>query len=310
MTSYLLFDVGGTDIKYARSDAEGNLLDVRRAPTARNAADPAGALIAQLRALGDELLTVPGQEPVQPEAVGLLVCGIVDEETGHGVYSANLGWRDAPLRDMASQAFGLPVGFGHDVGTAGAAELHFGAGVDLGAKIKNSAMLVIGTGIAAALFADGRPITAGGYAGELGHAAVPGGLNCPCGLHGCLETVGSAAAIANRYAQASGKETPGAREVLAAMHEGDLLAAKIWTEAIDALAYSITQICAVIAPEVIIIGGGLSQAGDNLLVPLRQAVRNKLSYQRVPEIVAALLGQNAGLRGAYLKASKTRKFNS
>lgn len=195
----------------------------------------------------------------QPEAVGLLVCGIVDEETGHGVYSANLGWRDAPLRDMASQALGLRVGFGHDVGTAGAAELHFGAGVDLGTKIKNSAMLVIGTGIAAALFAAGRPITAGGYAGELGHAAVPGGLDCPCGLHGCLETVGSAAAIANRYAQASRKETPGAREVLAAMYEGDLLVAKIWTEAVDALAYSITQICTVMAPEVIIIGGGLSK---------------------------------------------------
>ena len=299
---YLLFDVGGTDIKSALCDDAGNLLGIHRVPTRRGTADPAGTLVDQLRGLGHEMMA---QTPLlRPEAVGLLVCGIVDEEQGLGVFSANLGWRDAPLRDMAARAFGLPVGFGHDVAMAGAAELQFGAGASLGSKVRNAVMLVIGTGIAAALFADGRPVSAGGYAGELGHAAVPGGLDCPCGAHGCLETLGSAGAIAKRYAQASGTQVHGAREVLQAMDAGDPVAAAIWDEAVEAIAFSIAQLCASVAPETVIIGGGLAQAGEALLEPLRRAVRRRLSYQREPLIVPARLGADAGLRGAFLKASE------
>lgn len=299
---YLLFDVGGTDIKSALSDEAGNLLGIRRVPTRRGTPNPAESLIEQLHGLGAEILA---ETPaVRPEAVGLLVCGIVDEATGSGVFSSNLGWRDAPLRDMAAKAFSLPVGFGHDVSTAGAAELRFGVGADLGSKTRNAVMFVIGTGIAAALFVDGRPVSAGGYAGELGHAAVPGGFACPCGAHGCLETIGSAGAIAKRYSEASGTQVRGAREVLEAMHAGDPVAAKIWDEAIEALSFSIAQLCASIAPEVIIIGGGLAQAGEALLEPLRRSVRGKLSYHREPLIVAAQLGEDAGLRGAFLKAAE------
>ncbi|MFL4475320.1 ROK family protein [Paeniglutamicibacter sp. MACA_103] len=299
---YLLFDVGGTDVKSALADDAGNLLGIRRVPTRRGTANPAETLIEQLHVLGAELRA---ETPlVRPEAVGLLVCGIVDEERGRGVFSANLGWRDAPLRDMAARAFSLPVGFGHDVAMAGAAELEFGAGAELGAKVRNAVMLVIGTGIAAALFIDGRPVSAGGYAGELGHAAVPGGLDCPCGAHGCLETLGSAGAIAKRYSQASGTQVRGAREVLKAMQSGDPTAARIWDEAVEAIAFSIAQLSACIAPETVVIGGGLAQAGEALLEPLRHSVRRRLSYHREPLIVPARLGGDAGLHGAFLKASE------
>lgn len=302
---YLLFDVGGTDIKSALSDDKGNLLGIRRVPTRRGTPDPAAGLIDQLHALGTDLMA---ESPlVKPRAVGLLVCGVVDEAHGRGVFSANLGWRDAPLRDMASTAFALPVGFGHDVSSAGAAELRFGAGAGLGTKVRNAVMLVIGTGIAAALFVDGHPVSSGGYAGELGHAAVPGGLDCPCGAHGCLETIGSAGAIAKRYAHATGRQVPGAREVLDAMNAGDIVATRIWDEAIEALAFSIAQLCSSIAPEAVIIGGGLAQSGEALLGPLRLALRKKLSYHREPLIVPARLGQDAGLRGAYLKAVEAKE---
>ncbi len=304
---YLLFDVGGTDIKTALSDDAGNLLGIRRVPTRRGTPDPAASLIDQLHGLGTGLMA---QSPlVIPQAVGLLVCGIVDEDSGIGVFSSNLGWRDAPLRQMASEAFALPVGFGHDVSMAGAAELRYGAGANLGAKVRNAVMLVIGTGIAAALFVDGHAVSAGGYAGELGHAAVPGGLDCACGAHGCLETIGSAGAIAKRYTQASGKSVEGAREVLVAMEAGDPVAARIWDEAVEALAFSIAQLCSSIAPEAVIIGGGLAQAGEALLEPLRGKVRDKLSYHREPLIVPARLGQDAGLRGAYLKAAEAREVH-
>lgn len=301
---YLLFDVGGTDIKSALADDAGNLSTIRRVPTRRGTPDPAQSLVDQLHTLGTEL--VAASTLGKPDSVGLLVCGIVDEDKGLGVFSANLGWRDAPLRQMTSDAFSLPVGFGHDVSMAGAAELHFGAGSSLGSKVKNAVMLVIGTGIAAALFVDGHAISAGGYAGELGHAAVPGGLTCPCGAHGCLETIGSAGAIARRYSEASGKSVVGAREVLEAMKSGDPVATRIWGEAIEAIAFSIAQLCSSIAPETVIVGGGLAQAGDALLEPLRRAVRSKLSYHREPLIVPAQLGADAGLRGAFLKAQEAR----
>lgn len=297
---YLLFDVGGTDIKAAFSDAAGTLHGIRRIRTQRVATDPAHALVEQLKTLGAELMAdFPESKPI---AVGLLVCGIVDEANGTGVFSANLGWRDAPLRQLVADAFALPVGFGHDVLGAGVAELRFGAGKELGNAVDNAAVLIIGTGIAAALFVDGRPLSAGGYAGELGHGAVPGGLSCPCGAHGCLETIGSAGAIAKRYEQKAGVHVAGAREVLNARDAGDQIAVRIWDEAIAALTFSIAQLCCSIAPQVVIIGGGLAQAGEALLQPLREALGQKLTYQRLPELVAAQLGQDAGLRGAHLKA--------
>lgn len=299
---YLLFDVGGTDIKAALCDDAGNLLGIRRVATRRDTAHPAETLIEQLHGLGSDVMAEAPS--LRPAAVGLLVCGLVDEQRGRGLFSANLGWRDAPLRDMAARAFGLPVGFGHDVAMAGAAELEFGAGAALGNKVRNAVMLVIGTGIAAALFVDGRPVSAGGYAGELGHAAVPGGLDCPCGARGCLETLGSAGAIARRYAQATGTQVRGAREVLEAMAAGDPTAARIWDEAVQAIAFSIAQLSASIAPEAVIIGGGLAQAGEALLEPLRHSVRSRLSYHREPLIVPARLGEDAGLRGAFLKAAE------
>lgn len=300
MTPYLLFDVGGTDIKSALCSAEGKLLTVQRAPTMLSATDPAGALVGQLNVLGTGLMERSGLS--EPAAVGLLVCGVVDEDSGQVVFSSNLGLRDAPVRDLASSAFGLPVGFGHDVSMAGAAELQLGVGTSLGSRVKNCVTIVIGTGIAAALFVDGRPVSSGGFAGELGHASVPGGLDCACGAHGCLETIGSAGAIARRYSLATGTPNVGAREVLAAKKQGDPVAGRIWDEAIEAIAYSIAQLCASIAPEAIVIGGGLSQAGDDLLEPLRKALTSRLSYHRNPVIVPAQLGQDAGLYGAYLKA--------
>lgn len=302
--AYLLFDVGGTDIKAALASADGTLHTVLRTPTPRTGDPHAAAILDELedlrgRLTGAEAGAEAGPGPV---AAGVVVCGTVDEQAGIGTYSANLGWRNVPFRDRCAARFGMPTGFGHDVAAAGEAELAFGAGRGLGAKRRNSAVLVIGTGIAGALFVDGHRLDAGGFAGEVGHAAVPGGADCPCGAHGCLETVASAAAIARRYAAATGTPATGAREVLGRWVAGDPDATRVWEEAIEALAYACAQLCSSIGPEAIIIGGGLAQAGDALLAPLRDALDARLSYHRRPEIVPARLGQDAGLMGAYLRA--------
>jgi len=296
---YLLFDVGGTDIKAGISSAEGELLQIVREPTLKVAPELAAeSIINQLGALARTLGDSSG---LQPAAAGLAVCGLVDAPAGLALYSANLGWRNAPLQNMAADQLGMPVGFGHDVAMAAKAELELGSGAADESLRRNSAVLIIGTGIASALVVDGRMLNAGGCAGELGHTPVPAGLPCACGAIGCLETVASAGAIARRYAE-PGTAKVGAKEVFAARAAGDPKARQVIGEAVEALAFVLAQLCASTAPETIILGGGLAQAGPPFFAEVQAALDQRLSFHRRPRLVPAQLGADAGLRGAWLLA--------
>ncbi|WP_022889826.1 ROK family protein [Agromyces italicus] len=293
----LAFDVGGTDTKSAMVDVSGQVLGLRRTPTARDDADPARAIaesFAELaRALRDD------HPEIEVAAAGVSVPGLVDEVRGLGLFASNLGWRDAPIRDLAERALGLPVAFGHDVRAAGDAEHRLGAarGHD------DAVVLAIGTGIASSMLIGGQPYSGGGYAGEFGHSlADPRGERCPCGAIGCLETIASAGAIARRYREASGREAAGARVVLDAAEAGDPLAQRIWGAAIEALAEGIARLVATLAPEAVVIGGGLSQAGPALFEPLGERIDELLSFHRRPVLRRAELGDDAGLLGTALAA--------
>ncbi|QEO16123.1 ROK family protein [Agromyces intestinalis] len=293
----LAADVGGTDTKSALVDASGRVLGLRRTRTPRDASDPAGAIVAHLARLAEGYRA---QFPdVRPVAAGLSVPGLVDETSGTAVFSSNLGWRDAPMRALAESTLGLPTAFGHDVRAAGDAEHRLGAarGFD------DAIVVVIGTGIAGAIIVDGRPHASGGYAGEIGHSlSDPAGERCACGAVGCLETIASASAVARRYASRSGIGVPGAREVLAAASSGDAIAAAVWDEAVDALAEQFARLVATLAPEAIVIGGGLAEAGSALFDPLGQRLDALLSFHRRPVLVRAALGDDAGLLGTALAA--------
>lgn len=296
----LAFDVGGTDIKSALFDADGTALGLRRTPTPAGGDDSPARLIDRLAELSDELRA---QHPdVVPEAIGLVVPGIVDPERGIGVFSSNLGWRDAPMRDLMAARFGMPVAFDHDVRMASWAEHVLGGARDYA----NAVVLIIGTGIAGALLVDGRPYTAGGYAGEIGHSPI-GEWPCPCGARGCLEAVASAGAISRRYTDATGEVVDGAREVIARAAAGDETAAGIWNDALDALTMSIAQLTAVIAPQAVVIGGGLSRAGGALFDELRARLADRLSFHRIPELVPAELSGNAGILGSALRARQAAR---
>ncbi|MDO9353103.1 MAG: ROK family protein, partial [Solirubrobacteraceae bacterium] len=251
----LAFDVGGTDIKSALFDAAGRALGLRRTPTPIVDGDRTQAILGQLDVLAVELRAA--HPDVVPQAAGLVVPGIVDADAGLGVFASNMGWHDAPLRDLAGARLGLPVAFDHDVRAASWAERRLGAARDYA----DAVVLVIGTGIAGALLVGGEPYTAGGYAGEIGHSPIADGPLCPCGARGCLETVASAGAIARRYRAATGITPDGAKDVIARAAAGDEVAAEIWNSALDALAMSLAQLTAVVAPEAVVIGGGLSRAG-------------------------------------------------
>jgi glucokinase len=295
----LAFDVGGTDIKAGLVDCRGEVLGMRRVPTPLDPVRPGEAIVASLAGLAGEL---SAEFPdAHPQAAGVVVPGIVDAVRGLGIYSANLGWRNFPFAAEAGKRLGVPVSFDHDVRSAAAVEHRFGASREFGEVV----VMVVGTGIAAAVFSGGTAITAGGFAGELGHAQVPDPDRH--GAAAILEAVGSAGAIAKRYnAQSAGGDglhpVAGAKEVLQRARHGDPLAGRIWQEAVDALAFTICQCVNIIGTEAVVIGGGLAEAGDDLLLPLREAVDRILDFQRRPRLIKAEMGQDAGLLGAALNA--------
>ncbi len=296
-------DVGGTSMKGALVGADQRIIHEARRPTPRDAGPE--AVVRAIEAFLEELLAAAARLPSpvgRPLGAGVAVPGIVDEAAGIARSSANLGWRDVALARHLEDAVGLPVALGHDVRAGALAEHRLGAGRGFDGML----FLPLGYGVAAAIVADGRLVIAQGHAGEIGHLVVePGGDPCGCGGRGCLETVASASAIARRYAQRSGQgdgPSVDAREVAARCRAGDETAIAVWTEAVHALAFAIAVSVALLAPEVVVVGGGLSLAGEQLLGPLRAAVSGHLSFVPVPRITTATLGDRAGCLGAAILA--------
>lgn len=295
----IALDVGGTGMKAALVGADGTLLHRARRSTGR--ADGPEAVVAGILDFATELRAHGvGQYGEPAGAAGIAVPGIVDEADGTAVYSANLGWRDVPLRSLLADRLGMPVALGHDVRTGGLAEGRIGAGRGTDRFL----FLALGTGIAGAIGIGGR-VEAGahGFAGEIGHIVVrPGGADCPCGQRGCLERYASAAAVGAAWAAASGDPDADAADCARAVASGDPNAVRVWQEAVDALADGLLTAVTLLDPRALIIGGGLAEAGDVLFRPLREAVRRRITFQKAPALVPAALGDSAGCLGAGLLA--------
>lgn len=283
-------DVGGTAIKAAVIASDGAIGARARRPTPDRGGDGT-AVIDAVHGLVDELRA---SSPEPPSAVGLAVPGIIDEAAGVARYAAAFGWRDAPIRDLVARATGLPVALGHDVRAAGRAEWAYGAAAGTG----DALVVTLGTGIGAAVVVDGRMLVADGYAGQLGHLVVdPRGPDCRCGQRGCLSTQASADAVARRYAERTGREA-GASEVARLVGCGDADAVAVWDEAIDALVRGLIVAVTTYGSEIVVLGGGLVLAGDQLIVPVRDRLDERLTFQRHPEVRTAALGDEAGCVGA------------
>ncbi|MFE7937840.1 ROK family protein [Streptomyces griseoincarnatus] len=300
MKHVIALDVGGTGMKAALVGADGELLHQARRPTGRERGPDAvveGILdfAAELRAHGIRAHGEPAS------AAGVAVPGIVDEAEGVAAYAANLGWRDVPLRALLTGRLGgVPVALGHDVRTGGLAEGRIGAGRGADRFL----FVPLGTGIAGAIGIDGK-VEAGahGFAGEIGHIVVrPGGAECPCGQRGCLERFASASAVSRAWAEASGDPDADAADCAKAVASGDERAARVWQEAVDALADGLVTALTLLDPRTLIIGGGLAEAGETLFTPLREAVRRRVTFQKLPSLVPAALGDTAGCLGAGLLA--------
>jgi glucokinase len=296
----IALDVGGTGMKAALVGADGELLHQARRATGRERGPDAVVetilgFAAELRGYGEQSFGEPAS------AAGVAVPGIVDAAQGIAVYSANLGWRDVPLRRLLGDRLGgVPVALGHDVRTGGLAEGRIGAGRGADRFL----FVPLGTGIAGAIGIDGGVEEgAHGFAGEIGHIVVrPGGTRCPCGQRGCLERFASAAAVSQAWAEASGDPEADAADCAKAVESGDPRAAAVWQEAVDALADGLVTALTLLDPRTLIIGGGLAEAGETLFTPLRAAVERRVTFQKLPSLVPAALGDTAGCLGAGLLA--------
>jgi glucokinase len=280
-------------MKCALVRPDGTVLHSERHPTL--AARGPEAVTANILDVAASL----ARQAANPIAVGIAVPGVIDEENGVAVWSSNVGFRDVPLRKLITDRLGLPAALGHDVRVGGIAEARLGAGRGEGHVL----FVAIGTGIAAALVVGGTAYGgAHGAAGELGHIVVrPGGNACGCGARGCLESITSARAIGRRYAEITGDSEATASDVVARLDD-DPAALQVWHEAIDALADGLLTAQALYDVDVLVLGGGLAEAGDTLLTPLKSELERRITFHRMPRIVRAELGDTAGCLGAALLA--------
>ncbi|MEA9983966.1 MULTISPECIES: ROK family protein [Subtercola] len=318
----LAVDIGGTTVKGAAVDRFGVVVQKFTVGTFDVDGDAYAAVLAVIRMLHSGVLA----DGYLPVGIGIASPGLVDAATGTIAFAANLGWEALPLRDRLEEEFTIPVRVDHDARAAALAEraAHAGA-AEVGAAAVGAAaaratgaagsvgsaepqpadafadfvLIPIGTGVSAAVVTSGVLVRgAAGAAGEFGHVpAVPNGDLCACGQHGCIEAYASATSILTRYRAAGGTAAGSTRE-LAATLDTDPIARAVWHDAVEALAVGVVGLTAVLDPAVVVIGGGLSAAGDAVLLPLRAGVERRLGWRAAPLIIRSALTSQGGLIGA------------
>ncbi|MDN4598883.1 ROK family protein [Leifsonia virtsii] len=288
----LAVDLGGTGMKGAVVAEDGATV------AESTLATPSDGILTALVAMLAELRRTAADAGHEVVGAGVATPGMLDEQRGLVHYASNLGWRDVPLLDILRSELKLPVAVGHDVRAAGLAERSTGAARGFG----DFALVPIGTGVAAALVSSGGAVTgATGAAGEFGHIpVVPGGEPCTCGQRGCLEVYMSGAGVARRY-RAAGGEALSTRRIVDRLGH-DPLADRIWSEALDVLAQGLNILTLLLDPGLIVLGGGVSHAGDALFGPLGDRMSDGLAWRERPPVVQSALGGDAGRAGAALLA--------
>ena len=300
-------DVGGTKIAAGAVDASGHIVEKVRVST------PATTAEAVEEAIVEAVRRLVVNHDIA--AVGLAVPGFVDEKRATLRFTPNLPMVDRPLREIVGPQVGLPVVVENDANAAAWGEHRFGGG----RRNPEMVLVTVGTGLGGGIVLGGRLLRgAFGVAAEFGHLrVVPGGLPCGCGNHGCWEQYCSGSALL-RQAQALCRQDPvlGSRlldlagqdpsaltgtMVAEAAMAGDPASVGLFAEIGGWLGQGAAALAAVLDPAVVVVGGGVSEAGDLLLDPAREAYAAALSggtHRPHLLITGAALGNDAGLIGA------------
>ena len=298
-------DIGGTFVKLGLFTAEGELLEKWQIPTRRE--DESSHVLPDIAASVLAKMDEKGIVKEDVTGIGFGTPGPVTED-GVAVCLANLDWVNKPVAKELTELTGLPSRGGNDVNVAGLGEMWRG-----GAKgYKNVVVVPIGTGVGAAIIVNGKIITGTrGAAGEVGHIHVDDEIQEPCGCKavGCVEQFSSATGLVRMAKKALADESVvtslrdleevTAKDVIDAAKAGDEIADKIFDKFCDYLGYSLAATAAVIDPEIFIIGGGVSKAGQ-VLVDRVQGYFKKYAWPGIRGIEFALaeLGNDAGIYGA------------
>ena len=300
-------DVGGTKVAAGLVDEDGTILRRTRRPTPSSSPEDVETIVAACVA---EL-----REGVEVEAVGIGAAGFITADRSTVLVAPNLSWRDEPLRDAVSERVGLPVVVENDANAAAWAEYRFGAG----RGERHLVLVTVGTGIGGGIVLDGALYRGRfGIGAEFGHMqVVVGGRRCGCGQHGCWEQYCSGRALLHeareiadvrrlhgkRLLELGGGRPEGiqAIEVTQAAREGDQAALDCFEEIGTWLGQGLADLAAVLDPGAFVIGGGVSDAGELLLVPARAAYVARLTgtgARPLADIRLAELGNDAGVVGA------------
>ncbi len=301
-------DIGGTKVLGALVDTSGTVTLEKRIPSP--AQDP-DQMVEVVASLITELADAAGQEL---EAVGVAAAGFIDATGSTVLYAPNLKWRNEPLRERLEQRTKLAVVIENDANAAGWAEFRFGAGQGT----KDMAMLTLGTGVGGAIISDGQLRRGGfGIAGELGHIrVVRDGRPCGCGRKGCVEQYASGTALLNAAKALVASNDPAAamlaelspsaeqltgQHIAQALLAGDSGARALIEDLGQYLGEAMGSITAALDPEVYVIGGGLSEAGELVLEPIRRSFEAEVpanGFRPVAKVVGATFSNQAGVIGA------------
>lgn len=304
-------DIGGTKIALALAAPDGRMMETTRFPT-RVGEGPRRILEEAAEGLG-RMLERTG---ASLRAVGVGCGGPLDRRGGLILSPPNLpGWDEFPIVALLEERLGVPALLDNDANAAALGEHRYGAG----RGYEDMTYITISTGIGGGVIVGGRLVhgVADG-AGEVGHMTVlPDGPACGCGARGCLEALCSGTSIARRArerlaAGAASSLSQGevtAQAVAEAALEGDAVAAEVWDETIHHLAVGVGNLFSALAPEAVVIGGGVSTAGSQLFEPLRRLVRGRVTMLP-PEkinILQASLGGDSGIYGAVILGQAAAK---
>ncbi|MDR2487267.1 MAG: ROK family protein [Clostridiales Family XIII bacterium] len=304
-------DLGGTKIACGLVDGEGRILHKASLPT--DAARGAGPILADIAHLAMTVCTDGGVPFDAIPSIGIGVPGSTNDGTGIVEWAVNLHWRDVPLRAPLSATTGKDIHIGNDANAAALGEYIAGAAREADTLL----MLTLGTGIGGGLVLDG-----GIYEGhnrsalEPGHMVIrQGGRPCACGRRGCFERYASASGLVQTTREAMEAHPESAlwdkvggdiervegRTAFEVMASGDRTAARVVSDYLDDLACGVTSLINLFQPQLVCIGGGLSQRGEALLLPLRERVAEEVFSKHSPQnaqIAFAELGNDAGIIGA------------
>ena len=307
---YIGIDLGGTNIAVGVVSEAGSILAETSAKTL--AERPYQEVIRDMAACVMKAVTKAGMTEADIASIGIGIPGVAQGDSGVVFNCTNLGWINVPLRAEMQKYINKPVFLDNDANVAALAESYFG----VSAGYKSSVMITLGTGVGGGIVINGRPWAgAHGRGGEIGHMTlVPDGAPCTCGNNGCVERYCSATAIIRMAKQecysfpntAILKKAGGdinrvnAKLVIDAAKEGDASALRVFNSFVKYLAMTINDITAFFDPDIIVLGGGVSYAGDFLLNSVAELLPRYQMFKAlpIPKLALAKLGNEAGIVGA------------